>query len=203
MNYVKSCLIITMLLGGLYANCAFYPDDVGNDAGAGQYCGACCDTPGGDVVLPSGSEATCETAGGTWNGAELCPDSDCNESNWQEYYPEMQYCYLQFANLSGANLSYANLAETSLYMADLSNTDCYATFFGGAYLAGTNFDGAMLTYAYFDNTGDCTEGLFFCDGYDDASYDAGAASVDPGDMNDDGENNVLDVVELVDLILNP
>ena len=202
MNYVKSCLIITMLLGGLYANCAFYPDDVGNDAGAGQYCGACCSTPGGDVVLPSGSEATCETAGGTWNGAELCPDSDCNESNWQEYYPEMQYCYLQFANLSGANLSYANLAETSLYMADLSNTDCYATFFGGAYLAGTNFDGADLTYATFDQTGDCIgeSHNVFCDGYDDASYDAGAES---GDANHDGQLNVLDIVLYANDILNP
>jgi hypothetical protein len=38
------------------------------------------------------------------------------------------------------------------------------------------------------------------DGYDDASYDAGAES---GDLNLDGVDNVLDVVILVDNILNP
>ena len=41
------------------------------------------------------------------------------------------------------------------------------------------------------------------DGYDDVSYDAGAESVDVGDMNDDGENNVQDVILLVNDILTP
>ena len=54
MNYVKSCLIITMLLGVGY--------------------------------------------------------SQCNESNWEEYYPEMEGCDLEGADLSGANLAGANLS---------------------------------------------------------------------------------------------
>ena len=62
MNYVKSCLIITMLLGLGY--------------------------------------------------------SQCNESNWQEYYPNMGWC-----DLFGANLSYANLEGADLYQANLN----YAT----------------------------------------------------------------------------
>ena len=42
------------------------------------------------------------------------------------------------------------------------------------------------------------------DGYDDASYDAGVESVDVGDMNEDGVNNVIDVVLLVnDILLTP
>ena len=38
------------------------------------------------------------------------------------------------------------------------------------------------------------------DTYDDASYDAGAAS---GDLNLDGTDDILDVVTLVNQILNP
>lgn len=94
MNYVKSCLIITMLLGALYAGCIDYPDDVGNDCNSGQYCGACCDSVGGDIVICSGSgPSACDDAGGTWNGAEECesvPDCDpeyyncdCNEDTWR------------------------------------------------------------------------------------------------------------------------
>ena len=30
--------------------------------------------------------------------------SQCNESNWEEYYPEMAECDLEEANLEGANL---------------------------------------------------------------------------------------------------
>ena len=45
------------------------------------------------------------------------------------------------------------------------------------------------------------QGEIGCDGYDDASFDAGVESVDVGDMNDDGTNNVLDVVLLINNIL--
>ena len=31
--------------------------------------------------------------------------SQCNESNWEEYYPNMQECDLQGADLVGENLS--------------------------------------------------------------------------------------------------
>ena len=60
-----------------------------------------------------------------------------------------------------------------------------------ANLENTIFDGADLTYAYFDENGDY---------YDDVSYETGAES---GDLNLDGVDNVLDVVMLVTNILNP
>jgi len=37
--------------------------------------------------------------------------SQCNESNWQDYYPNMSGCALQGANLAGADLSGANLCN--------------------------------------------------------------------------------------------
>ena len=254
MKYVKSCLIITMLLGVGYSGCIDYPEDIENDCGVGQYCGACCDSEAGDIVLCSGSgPSACDVASGTWNGVEECettPDycdpeqynCDCNEDTWQEYYPDMAGCYLSgadlswvilaHANLFDADLSDADLSDASLYMADLaaanlsganlygahltgacfsyadlsfadlSDTDCNGAFFVGANLEGTNFEDAYLTYAYFDETGDCssTPPWIPCDGYDDVSYDAGAES---GDLNLDGIDNVLDVVILVNNILNP
>ena len=167
MNYVNSCLVITMLLGVGY--------------------------------------------------------SQCNESNWQEYYPNMQGCNLAYAdlgytylymadlataNLEGANLYQANLqgvnfANANLQWANFANASCFGAFFAGANLDGTIFDGAGLTYTFFDDTGDCSDGEWSwiaCDGYDDVSYDAGAES---GDLNLDGIDNVLDVVILVENILNP
>ena len=93
MNYVKSCLIVTMLLGVGY--------------------------------------------------------SQCNEENWQDYYPDMQGCYLE-----EADLSYTQLAGADLHQANLCN------------LAGSAL-------------GECEQPeCSYEDGYDDASYDAGAASVD-------------------------
>ena len=84
--------------------------------------------------------------------------SQCNEFNWQEYY-----------NSEGHNMEGCNLYGADLSFADLSDTGCNGAFFVGANLEGTDFDGADLQYAYFDE---------ILDGYDDASYDAGAASVD-------------------------
>jgi len=51
MNYVKSCLIIAMLLGALYADCAS-EEDLGEESGCGtgQVCGACCDFEGNDFL---------------------------------------------------------------------------------------------------------------------------------------------------------
>ena len=85
-------------------------------------------------------------------------------------------------------------------MADLTNANftdaiCYAAFFGGATLEGTIFDGANLTYAYFDVN---------WDGYDDVSYDAGYdTGAQTGDVNLDGELNILDLVTSANMILNP
>ena len=43
--------------------------------------------------------------------------SQCNESNWQEYYNSkghnMQGCYLYEADLQGANLSNSNIAVST------------------------------------------------------------------------------------------
>jgi len=148
MNYVRSCLIITMLLGVGYSD-------------------------------------ECEDF--TWFNCK------CNIDTWQEYY-----------NSEGHNMEGCWLPEANLNYAVFHGASGRAPFFAGATLVGTDFNGADLTYAYFDETGECTGNQnLSCDGYDDASYDAGAESVDPGDMNDDGANNVQDVVLLVNDILNP
>ena len=92
--------------------------------------------------------------------------SECNESNWQEYYPDMQGCDLQnanlsyenlegvdltYADLSFANLSYADLTFANITYADLYYTNLYGANLGGAYLVGSNFYGANLE-------GACLEG---------------------------------------------
>ena len=120
MNYVKSCLIITMLLGVGY--------------------------------------------------------SQCNESNWEEYYPDMEECDLEGADLSGANLAGANLSGAYFYLTNLTNT-------------------------IWDECGITDEND---DGYDDTSYDAGYVDgTESGALNLDGANDVLDVATLVNNILNP
>jgi len=114
--------------------------------------------------------------------------SQCNESNWQEYYNseghnmvgcDLVGAYLEGADLSGANLVLADLtganltgailAGAFLWRANLSNANlsgavCMGAFFVDATLEGTIFDGASLGNAYFDENED---------GYDDASYEVG------------------------------
>lgn len=167
MNYLKSCLIITMLLGVGY--------------------------------------------------------SLCNESNWQEYYPDMAGCDLFGASLSGANLfmanlngasleganlSYANLLHVNFEGADLSYADLSYADLAHAYLymadlSYANLEGANLHLACLEsvigftqtnyigqptlegcvipggNGGDYCFGDANEDGYDDVSYEAGANSADP------------------------
>ena len=103
--------------------------------------------------------------------------SQCNESNWQEYYNSEGH-NMEGCDLEGANLYEAHLGGASLYEANL------------CHLAGSP-SGAVCEESVSDNNGD---------GYDDVSYEAGATS---GDLNLDGVDNVLDVVILVDNILNP
>ena len=97
--------------------------------------------------------------------------SQCNESNWESYYPNLQGCDLQGAYLYGADF----------WGVDLS----------GANLSGANLTGANLTYANLCNLtgsayGECEESSGITDedgdGYDDVSFDVGyyegATSVD-------------------------
>ena len=78
--------------------------------------------------------------------------ADCNESNWQEYYPDMQGCDLRYADLSWADLSYANLQGADLSYANLSGLDL--SFLWGAYsnYTGANLSGANLAHAYLPDT---------------------------------------------------
>ena len=120
--------------------------------------------------------------------------SQCNESNWQEYYNSeghnMVGCDLEGAFLIGENLSGANLEGANL---------------AGAYLSGADLSGANLCNLTGSPSGDICEqpdGITDenGDGYDDVSYEAGAES---GDANHDGQLNVLDIVLYANIILNP
>ena len=89
--------------------------------------------------------------------------SDCNESNWQEYYNsqgrDMSDCQLQGAmlrgarlmgaDLTGADLTGANITQARLMGADLTGADLTGANFTqarlmGADLIGANFTGAKL-----------------------------------------------------------
>ena len=119
--------------------------------------------------------------------------SDCNESNWQEYDgKDMSYCQLQ-----KANLTYANLGGANLYGANLE----------GAYLFAVDLWDANLCNLVKSPSGDvCEESVTDSngDGYDDVSYEVGyEAGATSGDLNLDGSGDVLDVVMLVNNIINP
>ena len=87
--------------------------------------------------------------------------SDCNESNWQEYYnsdgKDMSECDLRGANLiranltdanlSGANLSGALLGSTFLRGANLTDANLTDANLGGAFLIDANLIDANLTDA--------------------------------------------------------
>ena len=151
MNYVKSCLIITMLLG------IGYSQDCEPDAIVGWNC-------------------------------------DCNEDTWQEYYPNMEGCYLYGAYLVGANLTEANLG-----WADLSGANLFQANLSGANLCNLtgspSEDVCEQPDGITDNNGD---------GYDDVSYEVGyETGATSGDLNLDGGNDILDIVLLVNNILNP
>ena len=84
--------------------------------------------------------------------------SQCNESNWQDFYPNMQGCNLEGANLYQANLSDANLNEANLMYADLRGADLsntslllanlMQTNLWLANLSNSNLTGAFLSNAY-------------------------------------------------------
>ena len=115
--------------------------------------------------------------------------SQCNESNWEEYYPEMQGC-----NLAGADLSYAYLSYADLDEADLSG----ACLEGAIGFTQTNYIGTPILEGCAGTSGDCSYEDTDEDGHDDFSYEAGATS---GDLNLDGTDDILDVVLLINNIL--
>jgi uncharacterized protein YjbI with pentapeptide repeats len=120
--------------------------------------------------------------------------SDCNKSNWQEYYnsdgKDMSECDLRDANLREANLRDANLESADLTGAKLS----------GAYLERANFSrtdlrGADLTGAFLadvissDIKGrpkSLPDGWSLFDGT--LINDEGENLTPPDDMNADGDD---------------
>jgi len=100
--------------------------------------------------------------------------------------------YLAGADFSGVNLVGVNLSHSILSFAHLSVAN----------LVETNLSAAILSYTSLHNTiwDECGITDNNGDGYDDVSYDAGAES---GDVNLDGELNILDLVSSVNMILNP
>jgi len=91
--------------------------------------------------------------------------SQCDESNWQEYYPEMQGCDLEWADLFGANLNWANLCNLTV---SPSGDVCEG-------LSG-----------FTDDNGD---------GYDDMSFIAGATSTDSNNDGLVDEFPILSIVD--------
>ena len=87
--------------------------------------------------------------------------SDCNESNWGEYYASdgrnMSECDLRGANIRGANLNLANLKEAdidganlrgaTLRSANLRYATLRSTFLEGADLTEADLEGAVLANA--------------------------------------------------------
>ena len=124
--------------------------------------------------------------------------ANCNESNWQEYYPNMQECYLVGANLFEANLSGAYLIDANLSWANLYGADLSYADLSGAYLIDSNL--CNLTGSPNGDVCEQPDGITDedGDGYDDVSYESGAES---GDINLDGSNDVLDVVLLTNCII--
>ena len=113
--------------------------------------------------------------------------SQCNESNWEEYYPDMEFCDLEDANLSGANLSNAYLYEVNLSGADLCNI----------LTASPNGDVCEESSGITDDNGD---------GYDDVSFDVGydegyISGTSAGDVNLDGHLNITDIILYIEAIL--
>jgi len=159
--------------------------------------------------------------------------SQCDESNWESYYPDMQGCDLSEADLAGANLyganlsgailtwanlegvylagaylSGANLYEATLYGANLTWADLAGAYLEGACLEGaigftqTNYFGTPILEGCAFGGGDCSFEDTDADGYDDVSFEEGyILGSTSGDMNLDGEVNIVDIVIHVNLVL--
>ena len=156
--------------------------------------------------------------------------SQCNESNWQDYYPEMAGCDLQGAylegvnfseaNLEGAILSEADLTGANLIDANLSGADLYQakfiyalliranlewTYLHQVDLVGANLSCANLSGAYFyltNLTNTIWDECGIVDNNGDGYDDISyQAGAQSGDLNLDGADDILDVVLLINNIL--
>ena len=178
MNYVKSCLIITMLLGVGYAvECEEW-----NEGHNTNY--------------------NCDCNEDTWE--EYYNSEGHNMEGCWLY----DLHYGVFGNLSGANLNGAQLSHTWLFFISLEGASLVGAQLNHALLGFATLEGADFTQANLCNLTVSPSGHICeepvtdenGDGYDDVSYDVGAES---GDLNLDGVDNVQDVVILVSNILNP
>ena len=95
--------------------------------------------------------------------------NQCDESNWESYYPNMEGCNLSYANLEGADLSWANLLGADLYQANLEG----ACLEGAINFTQTNYIGTPILEGCAGTGGDCSFEDTDEDGYDDVSYEVG------------------------------
>ena len=119
--------------------------------------------------------------------------SQCNESNWPEYYPDMQDCDLSGANLFWADLDGVNLSGADLQSAMLVDVTFEATNLCN--LSGSGFD--------WYGGGECEELSGITDdngdGYDDVSFDAGYdAGTSSTDNNNDGLVDNFPIISIID-----
>ena len=134
--------------------------------------------------------------------------SQCNESNWQDYYPNMQGCDLYGAYLSGANLSNADLNGVNLCnltgspSGDVCEESGGITDDNGDGYDDTSYDAGFSEGADSvtpeDGIGQSDVDAAYSEGYD-AGFDIGALS---GDSNGDGVLDVLDLVYFVEIIVS-
>ena len=116
--------------------------------------------------------------------------SQCNESNWESYFPNLQDCDLAGADLSGEYLYGVDLSYTDLSGTNFSGANLTYAMFYAADLSGADLSGAILRYPNLEWTNLCNltaspDGNV-CENYDPYSgyeegYEAGAASVTPED----------------------
>ena len=199
MNYVKSCLIIAMLLG------IGYSQDCDSNSTAGWNCD--CNEDTWQDYYPE--MAGCYLPGAYLVGADLALVN--------LYGVDFSDAQLPLANLSFANFD----SHTDLSFANLEG----ACLEGAINFTQTDYLGEPILEGCADTWGnDCSFEDTDADGYDDMSYDAGYGEgfenattewyevgyetgyIDgalSGDLNLDGDSDILDIVALVNIILNP
>ena len=200
MNYVKSCLIITMLLG------IGYSQDCDPEANVGYNCDCNEDTWQEYYNTQGQPMEGCYLSGANLQDANLSYAdlawADLSGANLG--YANLTSTNLSHANLNSTNLSHANLTEANLTDATIQSADLTWADLSGAFLDHPNLYGTNLCNLTGSYLGECEqpEGITDenGDGYDDVSYEAGTQS---GDANLDGDLNVLDIVLYANMILNP